>query len=133
MLTLFFANPVSVVTTAVLIAILMIAILAFRRRTAISKWGSLLLLLILIGTAASETSAMRDSYGMEGALFPMDRMITLLCGVAGGLIYLTGLVCLFLRRQNIRRTGFFIAAALMAAQTAVVEGSRVLLLMGGQL
>ena len=133
MLTLFFANPVSVVTTAVLIAILMIAILAFRRRLAISKWGRLLLLLILIGTAASATSAMRDSYGAEGALFPMDGMITFLCGVAGGLIYLTGLVCLFLRRQNIRRAGFFIAAALMAAQTAVVEGSRVLLLMGGQL
>ena len=78
MLVLFFANTVSVFTTAVLIAILTIAILAFRRRLAISKWGRMLLLLILIGTAASATSAMRDSYGAEGALFPMDGMITLL-------------------------------------------------------
>jgi hypothetical protein len=133
MLTLFFANPVSVVTTLVLVAILTILILTFLRRSAISNWGRLLALIILIGTAASATSAARDGYAMEGALFPVDGAITLICGVAGGMIYLTGLVCLIWRRQSVRRAGFFVAAGLMAVQIAVVEGSRVLLLMGGRL
>jgi hypothetical protein len=133
MLALFFSNPISGVTTFVLAAILAFAVIAFARRASVQKWGRLLLLLILIGTAASATSAARDGYAMAGALFPMDGAITLLCGVAGGLIYLTGLVCLFWRRQGARRAGFFLAAGLMAVQIAAVEGSRVLFLMGGRL
>lgn len=133
MLALFFASPISVVTTAVLVAILAFAFTAYFKRASVKKWGRLLLVLILIGTAASAASAMRDSYAAAGALFPMDGAITLLCGVAGGIIYLTGLVCLFWRRQNVRRAGFFLAAALMAAQIAAVEGSRITFLLGGRL
>ncbi len=133
MLKLFFANPISVVTTAVLVIILAFAFTAYMKRASVQKWGRLLLVLILIGTAASATSAVRDGYAAAGALFAMDGAITLICGVAGGVIYLTGFVCLFWRRQNVRRAGFFIAAALMAAQIAAVEGSRILFLMGGRL
>ena len=133
MLALFFANAISVVTTAVLIAILAFAFTAYFKRASVQKWGRLLLVLILIGTAASATSAVRDSYAAPGALFPMDGAITLLCGVAGGIIYLMGFVCLFWRRQNVRRAGFFIAALLMAVQIVAVEGSRILFLMGAKL
>lgn len=133
MLALFFGSPIAVVTTAVLLAIVAIALAAFYKRASVHKWGRLLLAIILIGTAASATSAMRDQYASAQALFPMDGVITLVCGVAGAAIYLIGLVCLFLRRQSVRRAGFFIAAGLMAAQIAAVEGSRIALLLGGRL
>lgn len=133
MLALFFANPISVVTTAVLVAILAFAITAYFKRASVQKWGRLLLVLILIGTAASATSAVRDSYAAEGALFAMDAAQSLVCMALGILIYLTGFVCLFWRRQNVRRAGFFLAAGMMAAQIAVVEGSRILFLLGGRL
>lgn len=133
MLALFFGNPISAVTTAVLAAIFAFVILAFAKRSTIEKWGRLLVLLILIGVAASATSAARDGYATQGALFPMDGAISLLCGVAGGAIFLTGLVCLFWRRQAARRAGFFIAAALMAVQIAAVERSRIFFLMEGRL
>ena len=130
---LFIASPISVVTTAVLIAILAFAAIAYYKRASVRKWGRLLLVLILIGTAASATSAVRDGYGAAGALFSMDGAQSLICMALGILIYLTGLACLIWRRQGARRAGFFLAAGLMVVQIAVVEGSRVLFLMGGRL
>jgi hypothetical protein len=133
MLALYFGNIPAVLTTLFLLAILLIVLLAVQRRVGIAKWGRLTALIILIGTAVSALSAVRDGYGAQQALFPMDGAQSLICSIAGGAIYLTGIACLFLRRQSVRRAGFFIAASLMAVQVAVVEASRIVFLMGGRL
>jgi hypothetical protein len=133
MFALYFGNPAAAATTILLLLILFIVLAAARKRASIQKWGRLTALIVLIGTAVSALSATRDGYAVAGALFPMNGAQSLICMVAGFAIFLTGIICLFIRKQGFRRAGFFIEAFLMAAQVVTVEGSRIAFLIGGRL
>jgi len=133
MFSLYFGSFAATLNTLLLLIILILVLLAARKRASIARWGRLMALIVLIGTFVSAMSAMRDGYGAAGALFPMDGAQSLVCSIAGGAIYLTGIVCLFWKKQSARRAGFFIASGLMALQVLVVEGSRIFYLIGGRL
>ena len=133
MFALCFGSFAATLNTLLLLVLLAIVLVAARNRARVARWGRLLALIILVGTAVSALSATRDGYGAAGAVFPMDGAQSLLCAIAGGAVYLTGIACLFLKKQAARRAGFFIASGLMALQVAVVEGSRILFLIGGRL
>jgi hypothetical protein len=133
MFALYFGSFAATLNTLFLLAIVAFVVLATRKRAEIAKWGRLTALILLVGTAVSVLSATRDGYGAPGALFPMDGAQSLVCSIAGGLVYLTGIVCLFVRRQGFRRAGFYAAAGLMALMVLTVEGSRIFYLTGGRL
>ena len=122
---LYFANVVSVLTILLVIATIVFAALAIRNGAKITKWGRLIALFIIVGTAISALSATRDAYAMDNAVFAMDSLQSTICSIAGGALYLTGLVCIFLKKQPARRVGFAIIAALFMAQVLTVEISRV--------
>ena len=62
MLKLFPGDLFSVTTTILVIVMVVSITLAIKNRYKILKWGRLIAVFILVGTAISGTSAMRDSY-----------------------------------------------------------------------
>ena len=125
MLGLYFGDVVSVITILLVIGLAVLAVLALKNGAKVTKWGRLIALFIVVGTAISALSATRDAYATQQAVFAMDGMQSMICSIAGGAIYLTGIVCIFLKKQAARRIGFTAIAVLFAVQVLTVEISRV--------
>lgn len=128
MFNLFFGDLFSTLTTALVLIMLTFVTISFIKRKRIQHWGWLILMFILIGTAISGLSAIRDVYMTETALFAPEGIQSMVCSVAGGLIFLTGFVALFVRKQKFRKTGYFIIAVLFIVQVITIEASRIAML-----
>ena len=133
MITLFAGDIISILTTTLVLAMLAFIFVSFTKRRNIQKWGRLILILVLVGTAISGLSATRDAYMMDGALFAPDSMQSTICSLVGGLIILTGLVSLFVRKQNFRKISFHLISMAFLLQVVTVEASRIALKLGGAL
>jgi hypothetical protein len=121
---LYFANGISVVTIILVLGVAVMAALALKNGAKITKWGRLIALFIVVGTAISALSATRDAYATQQAVFAMTSLQSTVCSIAGGAIFLTGIVCIFLKKQPARRVGFIIITALFAVMVLTVEVSR---------
>lgn len=128
MLNLFFGDLFAILTTALFVITLALIVFTTINRERIQHWGRRILVLILIGTAISGVSAIRDAYMTETALFAPEGMQSMICSIAGGLIFLTGFVALFVRKQKFRKTGYFIIAVLFIVQVITIEASRIAML-----
>lgn len=128
MFRLFFGDVISILTTVFVLAMLAFVVITFKNRGTISKWGRRILIFILVGTAISALSATRDAYMMESAVFSVRSIQSMLCSIAGGMIFLAGIVSIFIRNQKFRKTGFQIISVLFIIQVLAVEVSRTILL-----
>ena len=133
MFGLYFGSVVSVLTTVFVLALMALLVLSVTQRGQIQKWGRRILVFVLVGTAISGLSATRDAYMMSGAVFSVSSLQSTVCSIAGGLIFLTGIVSLFVRKQAFRRVGFFLISGFFLVQVLTVEASRIVLHMGGTL
>lgn len=129
MLNLYFGNLFSVLTIVFVAAIILFIVLTLKNRNIVKKWGKLIWLFILVGTAISAFSAIRDSYAAPGALFAMDSIESTICSIAGGAIFLTGIISLFLRNQIYKKRCFYILSVLFTCMVLVIEVSRVIILL----
>jgi hypothetical protein len=125
MLDLFVGDVYSILTFLVVVGLVVFAFLVFKRRARITKWGRLTGWFILLGTAVSGLSAMRDKYGTVEGLFPMDSMQSTICSIAGGLIFLIGFLTLIIRNQTFRKGGFHVVVSLFVVQVLTIEISRI--------
>jgi hypothetical protein len=128
MLNLYFGSLFSIITTILVLAMLIFIVHTFKTRSSVNKWGRLIILFIIVGTAISAFSALRDNYAAADALFSMTSLQSNLCSIAGGAIFLTGIISIFLRNQSLRKVCFFIISALFICQVLVIEMSRVVIL-----
>jgi MFS-type transporter involved in bile tolerance (Atg22 family) len=128
MFNLFFGDLISTLTTTLVIVMLIFAVATLMNRKRIQHWGRRTLVFILVGTAISGLSAVRDSYMTEVALFAPEGLQSSICSVAGGLIFLTGIILLFAGKQDFRRRGFFFITILFAIQVVTIEVSRIAML-----
>jgi hypothetical protein len=69
----------------------------------------------------------------DNALFTPASVQSIVCSLAGGLIFLTGLVSIFVRNQKFRKAGFCLISALFLIQVVTIEASRIALSLGGRL
>jgi hypothetical protein len=99
MITLYFKDMISILTTIFVLAVLTLITVSMIRRKSIEKWGRLILIIVLAGTAISGLSATRDAYMMQNALFSAGSFQSILCAAVGGLISLIGIISIFIRRQ----------------------------------
>lgn len=125
MLGLYFRDVISGINTVFVLGMLVFVAMAIKNRKNISKWGRRIALFIVVGTAISALSATRDAFMMPGALFELSSMQVMVCSIAGGAIYLTGIVSIFFKNQNAKRICFYIASALFIIQVVVIEASRI--------
>ena len=128
MFNLFFGDLFSTLTTVFVLIVLVYAIATVMNRDKIQHWGRRVFIFILLGTAISGLSATRDAYMTDIALFAPEGMQSSICSVAGGLIFLTGVVLLFMRKQDFRRKGFYFITALFVIQVITIEASRIAML-----
>ena len=128
MFNLFFGDLFSTLTTTLVIVMLIFAITTLMNRQKIQHWGRRIFIFIFFGTAISAFSAVRDAYMTEVALFAPEGLQSSICSVAGGLIFLTGIIMIFLRKQDFRRKGFFFITALFIIQVITIEASRIAML-----
>ena len=130
MITLYFGDVISAVTTLLLAAVIVLIALSIKDRKAIGKWGRLIALFIVLGTAISAFSATRDAFAAPGAVFEMMGVQSLVCAIAGGAEYIAAFVSIFLKNQTHKRRCFYILSALFGVQVLTVEGSRILMARG---
>ena len=128
MLYLFFGDVFSTLTTAAILGMVTLIAIAMMKRNQIQKWGRLILLFVVVGTAISGLSAMRDAYMTTQAVFSVSSLQSTICSLAGGLIFLTALLALFIRKQAFRRFGFQLISILFLVQVLVIEVSRISLI-----
>lgn len=124
----FFFNDIFATMTTVLVVTLLAASYKLHTASNFPRWGLAILVFILLGTIVSMTAAMRDSYTTENAMFAMTSLQSNLCSIAGMLIFLSGVLAVFLRRQ--RKTIFTVISVLFLFQVLVIEGSRFLMMIG---
>jgi len=124
----FFFNDIFATMTTVLVVALLATSYKLHTMQNFRRWGLAILVFILFGTFVSMTAAMRDAYATESAMFAMTSLQSNLCSIAGMLIFLSGVFAIFLRRQ--RKNIFTIIRVLFLFQVIVIEGSRILNLIG---
>jgi len=129
MFNLYFKDVYSVLTLVFLAGMIIYIVLAIKNRNRIEKWGKKIALFIGIGMAISFLSAMRDAFASPGAVFAMNSMQSLVCSIAGGLIFLTGIVSIFLKNQMHKKYCYFTVSVLFAVQVLVVEISRPIMML----
>ncbi len=127
MFHLFFGDTISVLTTVAVLGTLALIAISFKNSREIKSWGRLILILIIVGTAISGLAAMRDAYMTAQAAFSVSSLQSTICSLAGGLIFLTGLLALFIRNQSFRRFSFHLISIIFLAQVLVIEVSRIVL------
>ena len=125
MFLLYFGDLLSMMTTVTVLGMLALIVFTFAKGEKIKKWGRLILLFIIVGTAISGLAAMRDAYMTEQAIFSVSGIQSTLCSLAGGLIFLTGILALFVKKQTFRRLCFHFISVLFIAQVLVIEVSRI--------
>lgn len=133
MFNMFFGNIFALLTTVLVLILLAFISQALVRRDKIKKWGRLILIIILAGTAVSGLCATRDAYMTESALFSINSMQSVVCSIAGGLIFLAGIIAIFIKNQKFRKITFSLISILFLIQVITIEASRIILNMGGAL
>lgn len=131
MFNLFFGDLFSALTTVFVLGMLVFATISFLKRYRIEKWGRRILVFILVGTAISGLSAMRDAYMTNSALFSVSSIQSEICSLAGGLIFLIGLAAIFIRNQKFRKMSFHLISVFFIVQVITIEASRIALNLGG--
>lgn len=117
----------SVVTIVFVLGVFVFIMLAVKNNRRITKWGWMIGLFLLIGTAVSALSAMRDGLATADAVFALNGVQAIVCTIAGGAILLTGVISIFLKKELYKKRGFYAISALFIIQVAVIEASRLLL------
>lgn len=125
MFLLYFGDTFSILTSIIVLGMFAFIALAFAKGKKIEKWGRLILFFIIAGTAISGLAAMRDAYMTDQATFSVSGIQSTLCSLAGGLIFLTGLLALFVKKQTFRRFSFHFISVLFIAQVLIIEVSRI--------
>lgn len=133
MFNMFFGNIFALLTTVLVLILLAFISLTLVRRDEIKKWGRLILIIILAGTAVSGLCATRDAFMTESALFSINSMQSVVCSIAGGLIFLAGVIAIFIKNQKFRKISFSLISILFIIQVITIEVTRIILNMGGAL
>jgi len=130
MFNLFFGDLFSAITTVFVLGMFIFIVVTLMQHHKIEKWGKLILIFILVGTAVSGLSAMRDAYMTDNALFSASSTQSTVCSLLGGLIFLTGLINIFVRNQKFRKLGFHLISIFFIIQVFTIEATRVVLSLG---
>lgn len=126
---LYFKDLFSIVTLGLVLGMTVLMMFIILNRKKITKWGRLTALFIISGIAVSAVSAMRDQFAAPQAVFALTSFQATICSVAGGLIILIGLVSIFFKNQNIKKSMLMTLFALFLIQVFTVEISRPIIMM----
>lgn len=125
MLKLYFGNSSTIISTLLIIVFGMFFGMVMAKRSTITHWGILVLLMFFLGLFMSMMSGMKDGMGTASSIIPMNHWtMTVLC-VLGGLAFLIAIVTLFVRKQDFWQISFYILSSIIIVKVLLTEGIRI--------
>lgn len=127
MSSLYFSNPLTGISTALILLFALMFSIVTAKRAEIHHWGLLVAVLFFLGLSMSVLSGFKDRMGSASAVFPSSSpaVLTLLC-ILGGTAMVAGILMVFLRKQNIWKIGFYLLSAIMILKIVLTETVRIL-------
>jgi len=134
MVTLFFGDLWSTLSTGLLIAVLIYIILTATKHREIEKWGRKTLILAITGLLLCVFVVLRDDYAeaLQGGtgLFSLESLQINLAYLGSVVIGFSTLSSIFIRNQKYRKIMFFILSGAILFKTGLIEISRIVMLQG---
>lgn len=136
-MSLYFGNAVSIKTTILLAIFLGLLTVIVIKRKEIHHWGWLTLGIFSFGLYICTIGATRDElhltiqHAIDGSgqpgIFSLVCLQTIVGSVLGIVIVVSAILCVFLRKQIIRKRFFFVITGSMLIKILTIELSRIIL------
>ena len=127
MLNLYFGNVPSILSTILFLIFVVFFIKTIKRSDKGRKWKKAAIITVVMGTAMSALSGIKDSCAdtMAVSFEQMNLPLAILC-VLGGMALLMGIVAIICKKEKINKGIFFALSLIIIAKTIVVEVLRII-------
>ena len=128
MLKLYFGSVPSILSTILFVVFVVFFIKTVKKPESEKKWKKAAIITVLMGTAMSAMSGIKDSFSdkMAVSFEQMNPPLAILCAL-GGMAVLLGVVAAFCRKEKINKGLFFALSFIIFAKTIIVEVLRIAL------
>ena len=126
MLNLYFGNVPSILSTILFLIFVVFFITTIKRSDKGRKWKKAAIITVVMGSAMSALSGIKDSCAdtMAVSFEQMNLPLAILC-ILGGMAILMGIVAVFCKKEKINKVLFYAMSFIIVAKTIVVEVLRV--------
>lgn len=126
MLNLYFGNIPSIISTILFLVFVVFFIITVKKADGGRKWKKAAIITVVMGTAMSAFSGIKDSFGdsMAVSFEQMNLPLAILC-ILGGMAILVGIVAVFCKKEKINKVLFYAMSFIIVAKTIVVEVLRI--------
>lgn len=126
MIKLFFGNVPSFLSTILFLVFVVFFIKTMKKTDGGKKWKKAAIITVLMGTAMSALSGIKDSVAdtMAVSFEQMNPPLAILCAL-GGIALLIGVVAAFSKKEKINKGLFYTLSFIIIAKTIIVEALRI--------
>ena len=126
MIKLYFGNVPSILSTILFMAYVVFFIRTVKKTDGDRKWKKAAIITVLIGTAMSALSGIKDSLSdtMAVSFEQMNPPLAILCAL-GGMALLIGVAAIFCKKEKINKGLFYALSFIIIAKTIMVEVLRI--------
>ena len=126
MIKLFFGNVPSILSTILFLVFVVFFIKTMKKTDGEKKWKKAAIITVLMGTAMSALSGIKDSVAdmMTVSFEQMNPPLAILCAL-GGIALLIGVVAAFSKKEKINKGLFYTLSFIIIAKTIIVEALRI--------
>lgn len=125
MLKLYFGSVSSMISTVLILVFAVFFGVVMTRRSSITHWGILVLLVFMTGLFMSIMSGTKDGIGSASSVIPSNHWSMAALCILGGLSFLIAIIALFVRRQDFWQICFYTLSAVIIIKILLTEGYRV--------
>lgn len=125
MLKLYFGSISSIISSLQIVFFGVFFWLVTERRTNISKWGILVLIVFFFGLFMSMMGGMKDGMGTPVSVIPEKHWAMAVLCILGGLAFLAGIAAIIIRKQMYWQISFYLLSAIIILKVVVTEGYRI--------
>ena len=122
MFNLYFGNVPSILSTILFLVFVVFFIKRLKKTDGDRKWKKAAIITVLMGTAMSALSGLKDSVAdpMAISFEQMNLPLAILCAL-GGMALLMGIVAVFCKKEKFNKGLFYALSFMIIAKTIVVE------------
>lgn len=126
MIKLYFGNVPSFLSTIMFLVFVVFFIKTMKKTDGEKKWKKAAIITVLMGTAMSALSGIKDSVAdmMTVSFEQMNPPLAILCAL-GGIALLIGVVAAFCKKEKINKGLFYTLSFIIIAKTIIVEALRI--------
>ena len=126
MIKLYFGNVPSFLSTILFLVFVVFFIKTMKKTDGEKKWKKAAIITVLMGTAMSALSGIKDSVAdtMAVSFEQMNPPLAILCAL-GGIALLIGVVAAFCKKEKINKGLFYTLSFIIIAKTIIVEALRI--------